>query len=607
METEQGPVTVSKTFHEHLRQLGLHEFPCGVGSWNRTRFSSQNLKSWKGSIPKMPDDVPPEEETVSALLRLVQSRKSPWTHPKDATMEDQYLRELAIHNPLIIEDDFLFSYFTSLRVVDKGVTLIDEDLLKFLKLEELILSANRIKEVDPMNLPPTLKVLELYGNQMTSIQCLCSHPPPALQHLGVGHNNLLGYLESHYITATYWPNLVSLDLGYNDLTELRFMIAGLCTLSQLRLLVLQGNPLALVPHYRGYTVDCLPQLNVLDDITVSPEERHLFQGLSCKLGAEPAKLHLMGARPPASTATGDPQGSKLGAFGASPRLGKCPFQLKPPLALALAEEKAYLTVTLKKVSGVLDSSVLDEEPELEGPYIAYSYYVTYNFVEDEKDAGKEFASNMDETAGWAVDLLDPDLSPVSPRNQPMASDDVMKSTESPLLSTVLSSEENNEPEADPRLNPAPGSVLFSTIQKPWSNVIEYNYKMKHTLKDLIPLKAFLLLGTNITIVEEKLRKKDSPKEFRHDPPILRVLGSQLLNLEPLLSGETLVTSLCNFGTVRTAETDKLTWIKSSLGSKPWNGRARKNLRECERWNRPENMGCQTLKELTQGADSWHSG
>ncbi|XP_043833194.1 leucine-rich repeat-containing protein 43 [Dromiciops gliroides] len=548
METEPGTVTVSKAFQEHLRQLCLHEFPCGLGSWNRTRFSPQNLKSWKGGIPKMPENVPPEEETVESLLRLVQSKKSPWAQHKDSTMEDQYLRELAIQNPLLIGDAFLFSYFTSLRVVNKGVTLIDEDLLKFLKLEELILSANHIREVDPMNLPPTLKVLELYGNEMTSIQCLCSHPPPALQHLGVGHNKLLGFLESQYITASYWPNLVSLDLGYNDLTELHYMIAGLCTLLQLRLLVLQGNPLALVPHYRGYTIDCLPQLYVLDDVTVSPEERHLFQGLSCKLG--------------------------------------------------MAEEEAHLIVTVKNVTGILDSSVLDPEPTLEGPYIVYSYYVTYNFVEDEKDIGKEKedASNMKE---------------------------VMEPTKSPLLSTMLSRESNNETETDPRLMPAPGSVLFSTIRKPWTNIIEYDYKMKHTLKDLVPLKAFLLLGTYVTIVEEKIvswqilptpvespppvktgkgekdkdkkekdknkkgkdkdkkekdkdkKKRDTPKEFRQDPPILRVLGSQLLSLEPFLSGETLVASLCNFGTVRTAETDKLTYIRDQKAKTKKKGAKRK--------------------------------
>lgn len=74
--------------------------------------------------------------------------------------------------------------------------------------------------------------------------------------------------------------LVSLDLSFNDLTDLQSMIAGLSTLKHLRLLVLQGNPLALVPYYRGFTIDSLARLCVLDDITVSPNEKHQFRGLS---------------------------------------------------------------------------------------------------------------------------------------------------------------------------------------------------------------------------------------------------------------------------------------------------------------------------------------
>ncbi|XP_074061651.1 leucine-rich repeat-containing protein 43 isoform X2 [Macrotis lagotis] len=568
MEAGPGAVTVSQAFQEHLRRLCLREFPCGLGSWNKTLFSPENLKSWKSGFPKMPEDVPPEEETVDTLLRLVQSAKSPWAQPEDSTMEDQYLRELATQNPFIIDDAFLYSYYTSLRVVNKGITVIDEEVLKYTKLEELILSANRIRVVEPMNLPPTLKVLELYGNEMTSIQCLCSQPPPALQHLGLGHNRLHGLLESQFITSTYWPNLVSLDLGYNELTELRYMIAGLCTLPQLRLLVLQGNPLALVPHYRGYTIDCLPQLFVLDDISVSPEERYLFQGLSCKLG--------------------------------------------------LAEEAAYITVTVKNVTGILDSSIFDPEPLIEGPFIVYNYYVTYNFVEDEKETGKEHANTVEE---------------------------VKKSTPNPLSSSTLI-QEDKEPGEDPWLKPAPGSILFSTIRKSWANVIEYNYKKKHTLKNLGPLKAFLLLGTCISIVEEKIvswhiipapeespptskkgkgekekkkdmkkkdkdkkekgkeedkkgkgkekekekakvigkekkKRKDTPYEVRQDAPILRVLGSQVINLEPLLSGETLVASVCNFGTVRTAEIDKMTFTRDQKA------KIKKNIKKVDKDKKKE--------------------
>ena len=50
----------------------------------------------------------------------------------------------------------------------------------------------------------------------------------------------------------------------------------------------------------------------------------------------------------------------------------------------------------------------------------------------------------------------------------------------------------------------PRTVLFSTVPKPWSDVIPCNYELQHTLKDLVPLKAFLLSGTTVTVVEEKV-------------------------------------------------------------------------------------------------------
>ena len=89
------------------------------------------------------------------------------------------------------------------------------------------------------------------------------------------------------------PNLISLDLSFNNLTDLQSMVAGLQTLPHLRLLLLQGNPLALVPHYRGLTIDSLARLCVLDDITVSSNEKHLFRGLSHSEG-EGGKAQGMG-------------------------------------------------------------------------------------------------------------------------------------------------------------------------------------------------------------------------------------------------------------------------------------------------------------------------
>lgn len=54
-------------------------------------------------------------------------------------------------------------------------------------------------------------------------------------------------------------------------------------------------------------------------------------------------------------------------------------------------------MTIGNVRGVIDSSVLDPEPGPEGPFISYSYYVTYDFVEDEDGEGNVHASAMAET------------------------------------------------------------------------------------------------------------------------------------------------------------------------------------------------------------------
>ena len=64
----------------------------------------------------------PGEETVEALLGLVRSPHSPWALLNDSNAEDSFLRELAIRNPLMITDTFFYSYFRSLRVVDKEVS-----------------------------------------------------------------------------------------------------------------------------------------------------------------------------------------------------------------------------------------------------------------------------------------------------------------------------------------------------------------------------------------------------------------------------------------------------------------------------------------------------
>lgn len=63
------------------------------------------------------------------------------------------------------------------------------------------------------------------------------------------------------------------------------------------------------------------------------------------------------------------------------------------------------------------------------------------------------------------------------------------------------------------------------------------------------------------------KKKEPPRELRQDPPVLRVLGSGLVYLEPLLAGDPAVITVCNFGVIRTMESDRLTHARVQRG--PW--------------------------------------
>ncbi|NXC15341.1 LRC43 protein, partial [Corythaeola cristata] len=272
-------------FQEHLRHLGLQDFPCGLGSWNKSRFdvrtSPRRGRPGLGADPAGQEEAMPlSEESPEALMELLSDRHSPWALPPDCSPQDRHLREMAVLAPELLRGSNIFQVLRSLRIVGKGVDEVDEGLLKLQQLEELILSANQISRITSANLPRTLKVLELCCNAVANLQDLCSQPPPELQHLGLGYNRLCGPAQDKHLTADFWPNLVSLDLSFNNFTDLLGLVSQLSSLQKLRVLVLQGNPLALIPTYKGFLVDSLPKLCVLDDIHIGSDERHRFHGLA---------------------------------------------------------------------------------------------------------------------------------------------------------------------------------------------------------------------------------------------------------------------------------------------------------------------------------------
>ncbi|KAL2298336.1 hypothetical protein Nmel_015330 [Mimus melanotis] len=574
-----APRSVSAAFQEYLQHLGLQDFPCGLGSWNKSRLHARRRP--RAEPAGLEEAVPPGEESPEALLELLRDQHSPWALPPDCSPQDRLLREVAVLAPELLRGSRIFQLVKSLRILDKGVSAaagghkavgqetvleenilgkghlpipgssqvlqleqsfspqppqvvvlihvtqintcpchpghkvpqgqveeVDKGLLRFQQLEELILSANNISRVTSAHLPRTLKVLELCCNAVGDLQDLCAQPPPKLQHLGLGYNRLCGPSQEKYLSVDFWPNLVSLDLSFNSLTDLPGLVSQLSTLQNLHILLLQGNPLALTPTYRGFLVDSLPKLFILDDIHIWPEERQQFRDL---------------ARQP-----------------------------------ELIRGEARVVVSIGELKGLPNPEAFQLlEVGSEGPVITYSYCVTYEFAEGEEleDRGSPEGTKIHQSPTVAmldVDSFAQDTGETKSHQKPAATE-------------------------EPRAHSA---KVFATPGQPWADTIDCSYRKEHIAKDLVGLKSYLEAGTIVSVVEEKVlswpvdadaeentdtnkkegqdlkknsakdkqkKKKQQPCEFRSDPPIRSTLGTMRVTLETLLATEDLVATVCDFG------------------------------------------------------------
>lgn len=266
-------LNITAAFHSQLNTLCIREFPCGYGSWRAPNVTSNT--SLKINTEGKYSEHSAQLESVESLQEL--AVKIPYNADCSWSDEAESLREIAVKTPDKLSKTYILKFFKSLRIVDKKVTEIDEGLLQLSNLKKLSLSANLIKQIDSRRLPKGLEELELAANQISDISTLCVCPPPLI-HLGLSYNQISSV--TGHMKATSWSNLLSLDLSFNNLTDLFGTINVLKTLPKLKNLVLQGNPLALVPGYRGYTIDSIRQLTILDDIRISADEKHFFKGLS---------------------------------------------------------------------------------------------------------------------------------------------------------------------------------------------------------------------------------------------------------------------------------------------------------------------------------------
>mmetsp|Transcript_22792 Transcript_22792/g.41030 ORF Transcript_22792/g.41030 Transcript_22792/m.41030 type:complete len:660 (-) Transcript_22792:35-2014(-) len=193
---------------------------------------------------------------------------------------------------------FLFNYFESLNCQKCKIETLDKGLLQFRNLREVSFTGNRLRCLE--HLPQGLEIVNACANRISEVGDL-SHNVH-LRHIGLSYNELdmltnlvpthvgtTGFIDNTTsslptltprspatpvpCTTPYLTGLVSLDLGFNRLTDLPETIQALATHPHLLVLVLQGNPLALVPKYREYTLYHLMSLRTLDDVDVSPEEQ----------------------------------------------------------------------------------------------------------------------------------------------------------------------------------------------------------------------------------------------------------------------------------------------------------------------------------------------
>uniref|UniRef100_A0A3P9MGZ7 Leucine rich repeat containing 43 n=1 Tax=Oryzias latipes TaxID=8090 RepID=A0A3P9MGZ7_ORYLA len=204
--------TLSSEIEKMIRHLCLNDFPCGSGSWRKSKDSGDG----------------PERESADELLDLLKCPRSPWGQVDDSwSPQVSTLRELAVLAPERLRKNFIYNHFTTLRIVDKGVSVIDDGLLKFSKLEELVLSANLLTEIAVESLPITLKVLELRANRLSSLSGLSSCRLPQLQYLSLGSNPIGLHEDVSCITGTNWPQLVCLDLSDCDFEDQQALLAYL--------------------------------------------------------------------------------------------------------------------------------------------------------------------------------------------------------------------------------------------------------------------------------------------------------------------------------------------------------------------------------------------
>ncbi|XP_076452547.1 leucine-rich repeat-containing protein 43-like isoform X2 [Babylonia areolata] len=519
----EQPMAAFGAFERQLKTLCIKEFPCGLGDWREPDAKLQKpkkiyLRSISGRIPKPPLDLNvskepgPQTERTEALQELVNSKLSPWHLDYSWSDEAKELREIAVKSPWLIDNQFVLNHFRTLKIVDKGVTEVDERLLQLQNLTELTLTANFIHSVNSKHLPASLQVLELCANEISDISALCVRPP-LLLHLGLGYNRVS--FVHDYITGDYWPALLSLDLSNNNLTDLLDIVRKVSTLPKLRNLILLGNPLSLIPGYRGYTIDSLRKLSVLDDIRISADERHHFKGLArrreyildeAKVGLEVTYLK------------GVPQPDELKHPEDQPEypVVERNYYVRFMFPADLSGHSSRLN-TLGHGEDFEDLPTLPDAEE----HHDMASDVQSARLEGSQQSGSHTEKNVIFSQPPETKVMDPLTLPlIEEAEEPPRSASAMESQaglgheEDKVKDGDAALEVSAEGETKPAIPLAP----ITSVSKPWAEEIELDWKVDVSRFDLTALRDFFKQGMDFSVVEEMVLCYPMEEEENVDTP-----------------------------------------------------------------------------------------
>lgn len=155
--------------------------------------------------------------------------------------------------------------FEVLNFQATGLSEIDILTKDFENLKILDLSNNKIVAIE--NTPPNLEELYLNSNIVNKIR---GPKNTSLLHLGLSYNQIeLYHLTDIYM---YYPSLFSLNLSHNKLIDLEQAVEVISKFDKLKVLVLRGNPFALMDGYKIYCINMLQNLRLFDITSIPKDE-----------------------------------------------------------------------------------------------------------------------------------------------------------------------------------------------------------------------------------------------------------------------------------------------------------------------------------------------